>query len=180
MAPPGQRSERGGRRRRAVRLLGGIATAGAVAIAAAAVIAPPPASAQGPAVDRTTGASRASRDGPLVPPGLGGPPAGAVSGPPAPVRSDPCGARAGPTRPIALNSAGRAELEELPGIGPAKAQRIVDWRTRHGRFRRILDLRRVNGFGRKTVLRLAPYLVLDAPAEGQRPASVPPAAARQK
>jgi competence protein ComEA len=77
---------------------------------------------------------------------------------------DPCRQRSGPGHPVALNSAGRAELEELPGIGPAKAQRILDWRMRHGRFRRIVDLRRVNGFGRKTVLRLAPFLILDKPA----------------
>jgi competence protein ComEA len=78
-------------------------------------------------------------------------------------------------RPIALNSAGRAELEELPGIGPAKAQRILDWRARHGRFRRIVDLRRVDGFGRKTVLRLAPYLILDRPSDTPPASSASPA-----
>ena len=33
-----------------------------------------------------------------------------------------------------LNRATAAELEELPGVGPVLAQRIVDWRTEHGRF----------------------------------------------
>ena len=167
MRPPGHEPEPGWWRRRAVRLLGGVATAGAVAIAAAAVLVPPPASAQaqaGPAPDRVSGASRPARDGPITPAGLDAPaktnpsPAGRT-----PVAPDPCRTRAGPARPIPLNGAGRAELEELPGIGPAKAQRILDWRAKHGRFRRIMDLRRVNGFGRKTVMRLAPYLVLDAP-----------------
>jgi len=153
--------------------------AGAVAVAAAAVLVPPPASAEGqplPAVDRVSSASRAARDGPITPPGLGAPTpaAGAAAGAgPTAISADPCRRRAGPSRPIALNSAGRAELEELPGIGPAKAQLIVDWRAQHGRFRRIVDLRRVRGFGRKTVMRLAPYLVLDKPPETPTAETVP-------
>ncbi len=64
---------------------------------------------------------------------------------------------------VNLNSATERELDLLPGIGPAKAQRIVAWRARNGRFRRIKDLRRVKGFGRKTVLKLFPHLTLDGP-----------------
>ena len=180
MRPPEQKREAGWWRRRA-RLLGGVATAGAIAVAAAAVLAPPPASAQAqarpPAPDRVSAASRPARDGPITPAGLGSPPA-TTSSPAAgaPVAADPCRTRAGPARPIALNSASQAELEELPGIGPAKALRILDWRGKHGRFRRIVDLRRVKGFGRKTVMRLAPYLVLDAPpvtTPSSRPANTP-------
>ena len=174
MSPPGCSEKRRDWKRRVLRALGGAATAGAVTMAAAAVLIPPPDTAEGeplPAVDRVSGASRAARDGPIMPPGLMGPapPAGAQQGVLAP---DPCRRHVGPARPIALNSASRDELEELPGIGPAKAQKILDWRARQGRFRRIVDLRRVNGFGRKTVLRLAPYLILDRP-----PDPVPAAAA---
>jgi competence protein ComEA len=180
VGPPGHREVRARWRRRLVRLAGGAATAAAVVVAAAAVLMPPPANAEGqpaPAADRVSGASRSARDGPLSPPGLIGNPLpgkGAVA-PSVPITPDPCRRRAGPVRPIALNSAGRAELEELPGIGPAKAQRILDWRARHGRFRRIVDLRRVDGFGRKTVLRLAPYLVLDRPADASPASGAPPA-----
>ncbi len=46
-----------------------------------------------------------------------------------------------------LNSAGVAELDGLPGIGPVLAQRIVDWRTEHGRFASVDQLREVPGIG---------------------------------
>ena len=59
-----------------------------------------------------------------------------------------------------LNSATQRELELLPGIGSAKAKRILRWRRHRGRFRRVIDLRRVRGFGRKSVARLYPYLTV--------------------
>lgn len=42
---------------------------------------------------------------------------------------------------VDLNSAGRDELEALPGIGPVTAQRILDYRDRNGPFRQIDDLK---------------------------------------
>lgn len=57
-----------------------------------------------------------------------------------------------------LNTATAAELMLLPGIGPAKAERVLTWRKRNGTFRRVADLRRVKGFGYRTVKRLEPYL----------------------
>jgi len=46
-----------------------------------------------------------------------------------------------------LNSATTDELDGLPGIGPVLAQRIVDWRTEHGRFASVDQLREVPGIG---------------------------------
>ncbi len=57
-----------------------------------------------------------------------------------------------------LNTASIADLMKLPGIGPKKADRIVNWRAQHGKFKRVVDLRRVKGFGAKTIKKLRPYL----------------------
>lgn len=49
--------------------------------------------------------------------------------------------------PVNLNTATAAELEALPGVGPVLAQHIVDYRTRHGGFRSVSELRQVDGVG---------------------------------
>jgi competence protein ComEA len=46
---------------------------------------------------------------------------------------------------VNINSASRAELEALPGIGPVIAQRIIDYRVAHGPFRSAADLAEVEG-----------------------------------
>lgn len=49
-----------------------------------------------------------------------------------------------------LNAATAAEFEELPGVGPVLAGRIVDWREQHGPFTEVGQLREVAGIGEKT------------------------------
>ena len=66
----------------------------------------------------------------------------------------------GPTGVLNLNTATGSELETLPGIGPAKAERILAFRAKNGPFKRVFDLRRVKGFGKKTVDRLTPLLTV--------------------
>lgn len=46
-----------------------------------------------------------------------------------------------------LNAADGPALEALPGIGPVIAQRILDWRTEHGRFSTVEELNEVRGIG---------------------------------
>ena len=59
---------------------------------------------------------------------------------------------------VDVNRASEVELDRLPGVGPAKAARIVQDRTRNGPFRGPGDLGRVPGFGPVAVERLAPFL----------------------
>jgi competence protein ComEA len=56
--------------------------------------------------------------------------------------------------PVSLNSATAAQLDTLDGVGPATAQKILDWRREHGGFRSIDDLGEVPGIGPKRMAAL--------------------------
>lgn len=49
--------------------------------------------------------------------------------------------------PVRLNAATVEQLDELPGVGPTTAQRIVDWRQEHGAFASVDELDAVPGIG---------------------------------
>jgi competence protein ComEA len=61
---------------------------------------------------------------------------------------------------VRINSASARELQQLPGIGPALAQRIVDIRSR-GRFASVEDLLRVPGIGKAKLAKLRDYVEVD-------------------
>lgn len=63
-----------------------------------------------------------------------------------------------PVEKIDLNTATVEELEELPGVGPLRARRIIAWRHRNGRFESLQDLTYVRGLGARSVQDLTPYL----------------------
>lgn len=60
--------------------------------------------------------------------------------------------------PVDVNTATAAELAALPGIGPALARRVVEWRAAHGPFRGVDALNDVPGIGPATVERLRPLV----------------------
>lgn len=62
----------------------------------------------------------------------------------------PTGAAANQGGKVNLNTADASALETLPGIGPAMAQRILDWRAANGRFSSVEDLLGITGIGAKT------------------------------
>ena len=65
------------------------------------------------------------------------------------------------TGKLNINTADEEQLRMLPGIGPTKAQRVVAYRKKHGKFKRVRDLRRVKGFGYKTVKKLSGHLIVE-------------------
>ena len=77
---------------------------------------------------------------------------------------------------INLNTATKEELVALPGIGPAKAQAIIDYRNTHGQFKSIEELKDVKGIGAKRYEKLKGELtVVSTPAKPPaRPADASP------
>ncbi len=61
---------------------------------------------------------------------------------------------------VNINSASLAQLETLPGIGPSKAQAIIEYRLKNGPFIRVEDLDKVSGIGPKTLEDLRPLITL--------------------
>jgi len=64
--------------------------------------------------------------------------------------------------PLNLNSASVAQLEALPGIGRATAERIVEYRQKNGGFKKAEDLMNVRGIGEKSFLKLKPLVTVAA------------------
>ncbi len=65
------------------------------------------------------------------------------------------------TSKVNINTADLAQLETLPGIGPSKAQAIIDHRTANGPFKTPNELTNVKGIGEKTYESLASLITVD-------------------
>jgi len=76
---------------------------------------------------------------------------------------------------VDINEGDAAALQELPGIGPAMALRIIEYREANGPFKRIEDLMEVKGIGEKRFLNLKDMITVGtaAPAESGAGNSTP-------
>jgi competence protein ComEA len=116
-----------------------------------------------PAHDRTRLYRFAALAALLVTPALT---AHAQSAPPAPAHGTAPEARKPFAPPavegvININTATLDEFTRLPGVGPSRAKAILEVRTKLGGFKKLDDLMRVKGIGRKTFRKLEPMLRLD-------------------
>lgn len=63
-------------------------------------------------------------------------------------------------KPININLAQTSDLTEIPGIGPSKAELIINYREEKGGFKTVEELKEVKGIGEKTFEKLKPYFVV--------------------
>lgn len=63
---------------------------------------------------------------------------------------------------ININTAPASELENLPRIGPKVAQRIVDFRTKNGNFKKVEEIMKVQGIGEKVFEQIKELITVGA------------------
>jgi comEA protein len=88
-----------------------------------------------------------------------------------------------PAAPVNLNTATSDELQQVPGIGPVTAEKILQMRKAYGPFKSVDDLRAIKGIGPKRLEKMRKYLTVGKaaaaakPANSSKPATPPKAAA---
>jgi competence ComEA-like helix-hairpin-helix protein len=77
----------------------------------------------------------------------------------------PCGVakKKPPTQPVNLNTANSDQLQQVPGIGPATADKILQMRKSYGSFKSVNDLMAIRGIGPKRLDKMRKYLTVTRP-----------------
>lgn len=68
---------------------------------------------------------------------------------------------------ININTASSVELQKLPRIGEKVAQRIIDFRTKNGKFKRTEDIMKVSGIGESIFNQIKDQITVGTPAKGK-------------
>lgn len=74
-----------------------------------------------------------------------------------------------PAHPININTATSQELQQVPGIGPVTADKILKLRKIHGPFKSVNELRAIKGIGPKRLAKMKPFLTVGPPTEASKP-----------
>jgi competence protein ComEA len=82
-----------------------------------------------------------------------------------------------PAKPVNINTATSEELRQVPGIGPATAQKILQMRKSYGPFKSVDDLLAIRGLGEKRLDKMRKYLTVGKPTV---PKTLPSAAQPEK
>jgi competence ComEA-like helix-hairpin-helix protein len=69
-----------------------------------------------------------------------------------------------PPKPVNINAATSEELQQVPGIGPATAEKILQMRKSYGAFKSVDDLLAIKGIGKKRLDKMRKYLTAGKPA----------------
>jgi len=85
-----------------------------------------------------------------------------------------------PAHPININTATATELQQVPGIGPSTAQKILDTRKSYGAFKSVDDLLAIKGIGPKKLEKMRKYLTIGKPPSKKQSNSQQTAAAPTK
>ena len=78
-----------------------------------------------------------------------------------------CAKKKPPLHPVNLNTATSAELQQVPGIGPSTAEKILQARKSYGSFKSVNDLEAIRGIGPKKLEKMRKYLMVVPPAQNK-------------
>ena len=85
-----------------------------------------------------------------------------------------------PAKPVNINTATSEQLQTVPGIGPATAEKIIQMRRSYGAFKSVDDLRAIRGIGPKRLEKMRKYLTVGKPASAASPDAKCPGCDKKK